>query len=129
RSQTVSTHAPARGATPGIRVLVDIRRVSTHAPARGATSVLLSWSNVSPVSTHAPARGATRSSSSERCECSGFNPRARAGRDSQGSGAHCSNYAVSTHAPARGATTQPYAYKVHYEVSTHAPARGATSSL
>ena len=56
--QSVSTHAPARGATViGWWKLKD-DDVSTHAPARGATS-LLSRARARSVSTHAPARSAT----------------------------------------------------------------------
>ena len=35
--KTISTHAPAGGATCGLRVLCDHGHISTHAPAGGAT--------------------------------------------------------------------------------------------
>ncbi len=56
---------------------------------------------------------------------SGFNPRARAGRDSNGLRTP-DEAAVSIHAPARGATHHPRCQRSLGIVSIHAPARGAT---
>ena len=55
--------------------------VSIHAPARGATFAHGFVSLCRIVSIHAPARGATRPDVSPVTEGSGFNPRAREGRD------------------------------------------------
>ena len=57
--QSVSIHAPARGAT--VFPLSQYPRlwVSIHAPARGATIPLSRPLWMNPVSIHAPARGAT----------------------------------------------------------------------
>ena len=54
----VSIHAPARGATFTDEEIGNVPEVSIHAPARGATP---GWSWIDPLK--------------------GFNPRARAGRD------------------------------------------------
>ncbi len=68
----------ARRTTGGSRY--DVRRVSIHAPARGATPHAYSLSAPSSVSIHAPARGATICLRMDR-RATGFNPRARTGRD------------------------------------------------
>ena len=77
----VSIHAPARGATAILLLVVPLVPVSIHAPARGATRYF-KWSLVSrDVSIHAPARGATGIPRVWRKIEARFNPRARAGRD------------------------------------------------
>ena len=72
-----------RGAGPDRRKRSSLRKhVSIHAPARGATKS--GWSGGSlifHVSIHAPARGATRGHERADGHGWGFNPRARAGRD------------------------------------------------
>ena len=105
--------------------------VSIHAPARGAT-----WKNgmvpcVMPkVSIHAPARGATKTNCSEPVETTGFNPRAREGRDLSFLYPHELQTLVSIHAPARGATSVAIIGQLpKAAVSIHAPARGATKDF
>ena len=123
----VSIHAPARGATHPVEIVCLHPGVSIHAPARGATL---------------PRVPCTRTTS-------GFNPRARAGRDESGDGTP-HRHRVSIHAPARGATrrssggpsrgrmfqsTRPRGARLRLQpiaqpakiVSIHAPARGATA--
>ena len=102
------------------------------------------------VSIHAPVRGATRSQGRGRADGRGFNPRARAGRDTitvhpmsadkmfqstrpcgarQAGGEELqrSTDQVSIHAPARGATSGGFTSNaMMVQVSIHAPARGAT---
>ena len=56
---SVSTHAPARGATRSLGRRYQCVTVSTHAPARGATGIPSDSHFIALVSTHAPARGAT----------------------------------------------------------------------
>ncbi len=56
------------------------------------------------VSIHAPVRGATTACISVSRPSSGFNPRARAGRDSFMSRYVMDRVPVSIHAPVRGAT-------------------------
>ena len=59
---SISTHAPAGGATYERIYFFNIWRISTHAPAGGATfSILAVINSVTVISTHAPAGGATRS--------------------------------------------------------------------
>ena len=77
----VSIHAPARGATIyGDYVCRDCL-VSIHAPARGATRLDVELTICHNVSIHAPARGATGTRVAMPLGGTGFNPRARAGRD------------------------------------------------
>ena len=101
--------------------------VSIHAPARGATSSELCRRPWLHVSIHAPARGATSGGAYRCCTCAGFNPRARAGRDSTVSHRLRPCIDVSIHAPARGATLNINHAPDIGHVSIHAPARGATS--
>ncbi len=77
----VSIHAPAWGATSGHGLLRHLQRVSIHAPAWGATSDRDKLAKVTGVSIHAPAWGATYETSIRLSVSSGFNPRARVGRD------------------------------------------------
>ena len=57
--QSVSIHAPARGATPDWGNTRVEFIVSIHAPARGATLLGTLLHVIKGVSIHAPARGAT----------------------------------------------------------------------
>ena len=81
RSDRISIHAPAKGATqwctsacqgrkfqstlprrerlPCGNARSFVRRISIHAPAKGATVLSISTPGVSPISIHAPAKGAT----------------------------------------------------------------------
>ena len=107
RGVLVSTHAPARGATPSpSRRAASCARFNPRAREGRDRDRRLHVRDLRPVSTHAPARGAT----------------AAAARGHIGA-------VVSTHAPARGATLQGRDHGGNRGVSTHAPARGATSAL
>jgi len=100
----VSIHAPAWGATAVLRLAAGEKWVSIHAPAWGATVKrieerikLVKFQSTRPrgarhlcvfkkrtrseVSIHAPAWGATLRRSRLSLSLSGFNPRARVGRD------------------------------------------------
>ena len=145
----VSTHAPAWGATHTHDPIFSFYVVSTHAPAWGATRIRIMartaslmfqptrphgarprpmaiLAKIEYVSTHAPAWGATSTLLHEMVHSTGFNPRARMGRDlaqltsiSQPSSFNprarmgrdirktrlLPPLTVSTHAPAWGATT------------------------
>ena len=57
--ESVSIHAPTRGATLHGSVLRRGIRVSIHAPTRGATMLINPTSEFDRVSIHAPTRGAT----------------------------------------------------------------------
>ena len=101
--------------------------VSIHAPARGATMDLVFEAWGWKVSIHAPARGATGRRRWRWRNGSRFNPRPRTGGDP---GPRCRRIAVrvSIHAPARGATVLGHGHVDHgHGVSIHAPARGATT--
>ena len=76
----------------------------------------------------APARDATKAPSSGPWVTSGFNPRAREGRDLNLRGSSRLGM-VSIHAPARGATLARHVIGGVVRVSIHAPARGATPDL
>ena len=102
-----------------------VQDVSIHAPARGATEQLKLVLLRLVVSIHAPARGATRPVAMRPRALGGFNPRAREGRDQSEAKAK-QTQAVSTHAPARGATLPSRFVFRKAHVSIHAPARGAT---
>ena len=104
-SPPISTHAPARGATPSASAVAispsvfqpthprGVRRapfgvdapdralISTHAPARGATSIMLHVIIKQTISTHAPARGATHNPIYWVSFENYFNPRTREGCD------------------------------------------------
>ena len=59
RADTVSIHAPTRGATDVYANFADYYRVSIHAPTRGATFEESFGKLTDTVSIHAPTRGAT----------------------------------------------------------------------
>ena len=99
----ISIHAPARGATPGIRKGLKGTMISIHAPARGATNhgyrflFRVRFQSTLPqgerlctrvrckrpdkISIHAPARGATNSETAKVNKNCYFNPRSRKGSD------------------------------------------------
>ena len=102
--------------------------VSTHAPARGATSASAACRDYLTFQLTRP-RGA-RPRVLTACKSEALfqltRPRgARHFRDRQ----HAARADVSTHAPARGATTAPWSDVDRCSVSTHAPARGATCAI
>ena len=102
------------------------RAVSIHAPAWGATEIQRHLVEEGCVSIHAPAWGATGIGMRLKLRPSGFNPRARVGRDKQNRRAVAVEQYVSIHAPAWGATDLPRADNIGGGVSIHAPAWGAT---
>jgi len=126
---TVSTHAPARGATPVLLGPFTLQQVSTHAPARGATFLTCRTGNLqNRVSTHAPARGATQMAHIHLCNSPLFQPTHPHGvRHHPHLDVRAAGASVSTHAPARGATRRLERVCRAIFVSTHAPARGATA--
>ena len=114
--QTVSIHAPVKGATRFVRHCIGGRGVSIHAPVKGAGR---------GVSIHAPVKGATYSEPSLGVNNS-FNSRTRKGCDDKSF--DISPFKdVSIHAPVKGATKlQPVILRVNM-VSIHAPVKGATT--
>ena len=122
---TISIHAPARGATSQMCLLLRLSTISIHAPARGATSlanakacadqfqstlprgerprkrvcftVLLLFQSTLP-------RGERRAKAPDtRKFTTYFNPRSREGSDAATLDGTASDV-ISIHAPARGAT-------------------------
>ena len=127
RGIRVSIHAPTRGATMLINPTSEFDRVSIHAPTRGATIITMFVLVVSDVSIHAPTRGATRPSPLSYTGFPCFNPRTHTGCDFPH--VHVFPYlVVSIHAPTRGATNPRDDQLQRVRVSIHAPTRGATSS-
>ena len=104
RAYRVSIHAPARGATSGKSYMGANGRVSIHAPARGATEAVSERQRLSEFQSTRP-RGARPTRVSTSRNPMGFNPRARAGRDSNAL-IKVEVRPVSIHAPARGATAE-----------------------
>ena len=123
--QKVSIHAPAWGATRQ-NVLFDWdKRVSIHAPAWGATLPSPYDGTYHRVSIHAPAWGATPTFPSVFVENSGFNPRARVGRDSEPKIRPSASRSFNPRARV-GRDLQDLESTVTAKVSIHAPAWGAT---
>ena len=148
-TDTISIHAPARGATPRNSVKGGIYLISIHAPARGATSVDEGYCRQIE---HFNPRSREGSDFVTALRIAvflfHFNPRSREGSDFQfyfsvsslpifqstlprgerriviGSAASAKN--ISIHAPARGATAQVKIHGGVIRISIHAPARGAT---
>ena len=55
----LSIHAPTRGATTKLGIIMGIMPLSIHAPTRGATIAFEFWTRAFYLSIHAPTRGAT----------------------------------------------------------------------
>ena len=58
-SGIISIHAPAKGATTMLMIVVQVRVISIHAPAKGATGCSMCGFGIHLISIHAPAKGAT----------------------------------------------------------------------
>ncbi|AVT81262.1 hypothetical protein RPYSC3_24010 [Rhodopseudomonas palustris] len=122
----VSIHAPARGATVMLRRMGGVAKVSIHAPARGATEQLLIFLVLFGVSIHAPARGAT-CATAHRVPSGEFRSTLPRGERLVNRVGTRREIRVSIHAPARGATLSGDQAVARRGVSIHAPARGATT--
>ena len=59
REQTISIHAPTRGATAAMGNMRHVIMISIHAPTRGATRRMEEYAEGNIISIHAPTRGAT----------------------------------------------------------------------
>ncbi len=78
----VSIHAPAWGATPvSGRTRLELTSFQSTRPRGARRWDELALKNRAKVSIHAPAWGATKVIHASSPNCSGFNPRARVGRD------------------------------------------------
>ena len=124
--QSISIHAPAKGATAKRKIIIvfilfqstlprrerhksfaivaTAIRISIHAPAKGATvQHTLERLKSQIISIHAPAKGATFEPLPFFVSHCYFNPRSREGSDSKAKQEHCLS-SISIHAPAKGAT-------------------------
>ena len=127
---TISTHAPAGGATQDFDQAGRRKVISTHAPAGGATAVFQLNAGQIGISTHAPAGGATvdvrrrhqrfcnfysrpcgrgdeASFRSSQYRRSHFYSRPCGRGDGRAAGEEAVDFRISTHAPAGGATGRP----------------------
>ncbi len=147
--ETVSIHAPARGATVSYDTLEQLYGFQSTRP-RGARPQAVGADAVNRAFQSTRPRGARRAlkripktwtrfnpraragrddtRDARKPGSQSFNPRARAGRDWVDSKAIRSRL-VSIHAPARGATRQRAHVLPVAAVSIHAPARGATNQI
>ena len=121
---SISIHAPTRGATQSFFLFYMILAISIHAPTRGATCTC-AWMprsiNFNPrshersdgklqflymelfISIHAPTRGATKSWRTHSLKGVNFNPRSHERSDGNNYGV-VTVTEISIHAPTRGAT-------------------------
>jgi len=79
----ISIHAPARGATCERNLTPKFVKISIHAPARGATTITIGQRILTRFQSTRP-RGARLRTGRLLITVTDFNPRARAGRDSEG---------------------------------------------
>ncbi|KUK64150.1 MAG: Uncharacterized protein XD84_1684 [Desulfotomaculum sp. 46_80] len=110
-----------------ILISIFVQSVSIHAPARGATLLAVPCQFGALVSIHAPARGATHWQRSLRL--TGLFQSTHPHGVRRYAQAFSPVKRVSIHAPARGATPRGRSRRDPQIVSIHAPARGATFSL
>ena len=146
KKQSISIHAPPRGATArregegtagyfnsrpsarGDAAMADISaigKISIHAPPRGATMLLAHLDKLVPISIHAPPRGATRLLGGTHRNRTDFNSRPSARGDFQ---VFCiPTEEIFQFTPLREG--RPKMWKEYYKkqsISIHAPPRGAT---
>ena len=148
---TISTHAPAGGATHRHRHRHGHQRISTHAPAGGATWSMLAshWPPLShfysrpcgrgdraarchrrrggKISTHAPAGGATARRRAGAHLRRDFYSRPCGRGDPEGKGARCQSQDFYSRPCGRGDPDERAVLRLRYFISTHAPAGGATT--
>ena len=101
--ETISIHAPTRGATGWKIGFMHYPAISIHAPTRGATLLPETYQESEVISIHAPTRGATPFTFSL-----------------------IPVILISIHAPTRGATNSIQSFFYIIWISIHAPTRGAT---
>ena len=124
---SISTHAPAGGATHSVAPLaVSATNFYSRPCGRGDEYHLKNCTALIAISTHAPAGGATPYIYGEQLLVDVFllTP-LREGRLGW-VGSFVGAITISTHAPAGGATLVQYAVEIDSYISTHAPAGGAT---
>ena len=145
---TISIHAPAKGATCQLEVVVNGSEISIHAPAKGATRALFRVFMPLVISIHAPAKGATLKRKFIRglSEFQSTLPRrerhvhiARAGAERTFQSTlprrerrreRVNRYTIRYFNPRSREGSDEYqrGRLRQYEISIHAPAKGATST-
>ena len=124
--RTISTHAPAGGATPPAPNLFRRFSISTHAPAGGATQARTDTVSRGKIFLLTPLReGRPEAVNGFRLDEGFLLTPLREGRRSSFSQQEQSFF-ISTHAPAGGATRSGRFLLHRCNISTHAPAGGAT---
>ena len=103
--------------------------VSIHAPAKGATRWQIIAREPEDVSIHAPAKGATAYTGCLRLVPQRFNPRPREGGDIVRSISCSRNVLFQSTPPRRGRPLTEDRFAKGVKVSIHAPAKGATLSV
>ena len=126
KKQSISIHAPPRGATRLNAPRIIRELISIHAPPRGATLARIEKrSGAKYFNSRPSARGDARLTVAVAiCTLFQFTP-LREGRRLF-SIVFVGISAISIHAPPRGATPFPFLNSLHHVISIHAPPRGAT---
>ena len=123
---TISIHAPPRGATIDFRVTHKGRaRISIHAPPRGATRSIGGEKNANKFQFTPLREGRLAGRWLQRHPPEHFNSRPSA-RGDAAAAASSACHSISIHAPPRGATQPPAEAPAASQISIHAPPRGAT---
>ncbi len=128
--QTISIHAPARGATPLLRDIPQDRTGFQSTLPRGERQKQCNVDVISiSISIHAPARGATVPIIPYDTVHKNFNPRSREGSDVTGWRVRPHSLQFQSTLP-RGERPQFIKHRLRQVcISIHAPARGATGDL
>ena len=100
--------------------------VSIHAPAKGATESFWIQSCRSSVSIHAPAKGATNEFGDIKPKTIGFNPRSREGSDGELLDPELQIFCFNPRSREGSDAFRTMRILLHSSVSIHAPAKGAT---
>ena len=123
---SISIHAPTRGATLTPRKRSRRNTISIHAPTRGATGSAGGADTSGAISIHAPTRGATGTRSTKTVYLFNFNPRSHEGSDTD---THCPRITTENFNPRSHEGSDKLYHNSHNKavISIHAPMRGATS--
>ena len=127
-SETISIHAPARGATIFGKYICHMPGNFNPRSREGSDYKKVSGELHAVIFQSTLPRGERRKDHAGQPVWSGhFNPRSREGSDGVPSFALIPLNFISIHAPARGATILLCNIQLFSDISIHAPARGATS--
>ena len=119
---------PARGATDNLILITGLYGISTHAPARGATPHERGpQGKRGEISTHAPREGRDLASGFVAKCYDGFQPTRPARGATHRLGPRDGGQAISTHAPREGRDPGRHLPRHGLRISTHAPREGRDS--